>query len=133
MFRRCKIRVGKYKSGRQKTAIFYVRSKPCRGGFVHEAVCIGPLPDERLWESFRPKCPPEERTNAIFRLRYAKVRYCNRTYEDYDGQDALAKLWDQLVECEDLDMPKKNPFRLKKEPRFEEMPEPDEMFSRFSS
>lgn len=131
MFKKYRIKVGKSIDGKPLHADFFVRSKSRRGGFMHEAVCIGPLPDAKLWDAFKPKCPPRERTDALFKLRYARIGYCNRTYEMYNGQDACARLWEQLAKSPDLEMPDKNPFRGKKEPKYEEMPVPDELFGRF--
>jgi hypothetical protein len=118
------------------TVDFFVHSKSTRSGFMHRACAIGPLP--RLDEKSEDYGEYRRNDDELFSKRYAKVSYCNRTWESYSGQTCLARLWDQLSELKFLDMGdirRGNPFAdgsaKKGEPKHEDLYEPDELFGRF--
>ena len=101
---------------------FYVRSKPTRNGFCHEAIVIGPLP---VLEGHQAPCDRSE--------RMARKSYLNRTWESWSGQSVLRMLWDKILKLEWVDtayLPKKNPFDSYKEPKCENLWDPDELFAR---
>ena len=127
MFKKYKIRV-KVKSqdpeiDRRKSynVEFYVWSKPTRNGFCHKAAVVGHLPvkDESK--------DPYDRSQ-----RMAKKSYLNRTWESWSGQSVLQMLWDKILKLEWVDasyLPKKKPFDSDKEPKCENLWDPDELFA----
>ena len=125
--------VFEWKEGKEKRSVdFYVHSKGTRGGFMHRACCIGPLPrlddQKNDWAEYRAN------EDKLFSKRVAKVSYCNRTWECWPGQDCLAHLWDQLAKLKFMDMGRicaGNPFKAETEPKNEYLPEPDELFDNF--
>ena len=101
---------------------FYVRSKPTRNGFCHEAIVIGPLP---VLEGHQAPCDRSE--------RMARKSYLNRTWESWNGQRVLQMLWNKILKLGWVDvscLPKKNPFDADKEPKYESLWDPDELFAR---
>lgn len=101
---------------------FYVRSKPTRNGFCHEAIVIGPLP---VLEGHQAPCDRSE--------RMARKSYLNRTWESWNGQSVLQMLWNKILKLGWVDvscLPKKNPFDADKEPKYESLWDPDELFAR---
>lgn len=101
---------------------FYVRSKSTRSGFCHEAIVIGPLP---VKEGRQAPCDRSE--------RMARKSYLNRTWESWSGQSVLQTLWNKLLKLGWVDvscLPKKNPFDSDKEPKYESLWDPDELFAR---
>lgn len=128
MFKKYKIRV-KVKSqdpeiDRRKSynVEFYVWSKPTRNGFCHMATVIGHLP---------VKDGSKDPYDRVERL--AKKSYLNRTWESWSGQSVLQMLWDKILKLEWVDasyLPKKNPFDSDKEPKCENLWDPDELFAR---
>lgn len=108
-----------------RNLLFFVHSKKTRNGFCHEACCIG-LP--------RQSKETEELVNVedLFKRRYAKVNYLNRTWESWPGQTVLTRLWEKLEELKEKYpfFGSGNPF-AGDEPVHEDLPEPDELFDRF--
>ena len=101
---------------------FYVRSKSTRNGFCHEAIVIGPLP---VLEGHQAPCDRSE--------RMARKSYLNRTWESWNGQSVLQMLWNKILKLGWVDvscLPKKNPFDADKEPKYESLWDPDELFAR---
>ena len=101
---------------------FYVRSKPTRSGFCHEAIVIGPLP---ALEGHQAPCDRSE--------RMARKSYLNRTWESWSGQSVLQMLWNKLLKLDWVDascLPKKSPFGSVKEPKYESLWDPDELFAK---
>ena len=103
---------------------FYVRSKPTRNGFCHEAIVIGPLP---VLEGHQTPCDRSE--------RMARKSYLNWTWESWNGQRVLQMLWNKIlklgwVDVSCLPKKKKNPFDADKEPKYESLWDPDELFAR---
>ena len=101
---------------------FYVRSKSTRNGFCHEAIVVGPLP---ALEGHQARYDRSE--------RMARKSYLNRTWESWSGQSVLRMLWDKILKLEWVDaayLPKKNPFDSDKEPKCENLWDPDELFAR---
>lgn len=99
---------------------FYVHSRSTRNGFRHEACVIGPLPLKR--DVF--DVPREDRRT--------KVNYLNRTWESWDGQSVLLRLWTKLEKNPEIDMtrfPKRNPFESDREPKHESLWAPEELFA----
>ena len=101
---------------------FYVRSKATRNGFCHEATVLGHLP-------VKDGCKdPYNRSE-----RLARKTYLNRTWESWSGQSVLQMLWNKLLKLDWVDvscLPKKNPFDSDKEPKYESLWDPDELFAR---
>ena len=100
---------------------FYVRSKPTRGGFCHQAVVVGCLPVKDGYEVWSDRSE-----------RMAKKSYVNRTWESWDGQSVLRMLWDKVLKLEWVDaarLPKRNPFGSDREPKCESLWDPDELFA----
>lgn len=101
---------------------FYVRSKSTRSGFCHEAIVIGPLP---VKEGRQAPCDRSE--------RMARKSYLNRTWESWSGQSVLQTLWNKILKLGWVDvscLPKRNPFDSDKEPKYESLWNPDELFAR---
>ena len=101
---------------------FYVRSKPTRNGFCHEAIVIGPLP------ALEGRRAPFDRSE-----RMARKSYLNRTWESWSGQSVLQMLWNKILALDWVDvscLPKKSPFGSVKEPRYESLWDPDELFAK---
>lgn len=105
---------------------FFVYSRETPAGFLHEAVMFG-IPSHRLGMRY-----PSADDNELFKLRYKRVPYINRTYEQWGGQTVLQRLWKQLGKV------KKNfpVFALScpfdgDEPGHEDIPNPDDLFDRF--
>lgn len=126
MFKKYKVRVRPQdtETGRRKgyDVEFYVRSKPTRGGFCHEAVAVGCLP-------VKDGCQASGDRSE----RMAKKSYINRTWESWSGQSVLQMLWNKLLKLDWVDasrLPKKNPFDSDKEPKHESPWDPDELFAR---
>ena len=100
---------------------FFVRSKPTRDGFCHEAVVIGVLPVKEGHKA------PYDRSE-----RRAKKYYCNRTWEAWDGQSVLKMLWNKITELAWIDttcLPEKSPFDSDDEPTYESLWDPNELFA----
>lgn len=107
---------------------FFVYSKSTRNGFCHLAAIIGPLPTEadKLLMDLMP-------IEDMHRLRRWKTSYWNRTWESLPGQECLKGLWCKLSKCKHLRMErisKKNPFDSDKEPKHEDIWDPEELFRR---
>lgn len=126
----------KDRGGKKHTVDFIAHSKGTRSGFMHRACAIGPLP--RLDDADNDYGEYRRNDETLFEKRYAKVSYCNRTWESYSGQTCLSKLWEQLAGLKFVDMgvvKKVNPFAdgsaKKGEPKHEDLYEPDELFGRF--
>lgn len=101
---------------------FFVRSKSTRNGFCHEATVIGPLP---VLEGHRV---PFDRSE-----RMARKTYLNRTWESWSGQSVLQMLWNKILALDWVDvscLPKKSPFGSVKEPKYEPLWDPDELFAK---
>ena len=101
---------------------FYVRSKPTRNGFCHEAIVIGPLPVLAGHQD------PYDRSELM-----ARKSYLNRTWEPWSGQSVLQMLWNKVLKLGWVDvscLPEKNPFDAGKEPKHESLWDPDELFAR---
>ena len=101
---------------------FFVRSKPTRNGFCHEATVIGPLP---VLEGHRA---PFDRSE-----RMARTSYLNRTWESWSGQSVPQMLWNKILTLDWVDvscLPKKSPFGSVKEPKYESLWDPDELFAK---
>lgn len=101
---------------------FYVRSKSTRSGFCHEAIVIGPLPVKEGRQA------PYDRSE-----RMARKSYLNRTWESWSGQGVLQMLWNKILKLGWVDvscLPKRNPFDADKEPKYESLWDPDELFAR---
>ena len=108
--------------GKSYKVEFYVRSKPTRNGFCHEAIVIGPLP---VLEGHQALFDRSE--------RMARKSYLNRTWESWSGQSVLQMLWNKLLKLDWVDasrLPKKNPFDSDKEPKHESLWDPEELFAR---
>lgn len=102
------------------TVDFYVHSKSTRNGFCHEAVVIGPIPEKEGRQA------PYDRSE-----RRARKSYLNRTWESWGGQDVLRILWNKILSLDWVDascFPKKNPFDSDKEPKYESLWDPEELF-----
>lgn len=126
MFKKYKIRVKSTRPevdrGKGYEVEFYVRSRPTRNGFCHEAVVIGPLP---VKDGHMYACDRSERR--------AKKFYLNRTWESWSGQSVLQALWNKVLKLDWVDvscLPKRNPFDSGKEPKHESLWDPDELFAR---
>lgn len=101
---------------------FCVRSKSTRSGFCHEAIVIGPLP---VKEGRQAPCDRSE--------RMARKSYLDRTWESWSGQSVLQTLWNKILKLGWVDvscLPKRNPFDSDKEPKYESLWNPDELFAR---
>ena len=101
---------------------FYVRSKPTRNGFCHEATVIGHLPVKDGLKD------PYDRSE-----RMARKSYLNRTWESWNGQSVLQMLWNKILKLGWVDvscLPKKNPFDADKEPKYESLWDPEELFAK---
>ena len=119
--------------GKTYSTDFFVNSKSARSGFIHRACAIGPVP--RLDDMGSSWSEYKANDDTLFKKRVAKVSYCNRTWESYSGQTCLSKLWEQLNDLKFVDMraiSEINPFVGGAEPGHEDIPDPDELFSRFS-
>lgn len=105
---------------------FFVHSRKTPSGFLHEAVMFG-FPSHRLGVK-HPLADDEK----LFRLRYKRVTYVNRTWEQWAGQTVLQRLWEQLgkVKKEFPVFAGKCPFDGD-EPDHEDIPDPDALFGRF--
>ena len=116
-----------------KTSIdFFVNSKKTRSGFMHRACVIGMPP--RLDSSMSNWSEYKSNDAKLNEKRVAKVFYVNRSWEPYQGQECLAKLWDQLAKLKFVDMgriSKENPFERGEEPENEDLWEPDVLFDGF--
>lgn len=124
MFKKYKVRVRRILPGAYEkntyTVDFYVHSRSTRSGFRHEACVIGPRPLKR------------EIVNVAKEDRRTKVNYLNRTWESWEGQSVLSRLWAKLEKNPEIDMtrfPKRNPFESDKEPRHESLWTPEELFN----
>lgn len=105
---------------------FFVYSRKTPSGFMHEAAMFG-FPSHRLGAQYHPSAD-----DKLFKLRYKRVSYVNRTWESYSGQTALQRLWEQLGKVK-KDFPV---FALPcpfdgDEPNHEDIPDPDELFGWF--
>ena len=101
---------------------FYVRSKSTRNGFCHEAIVVGPLP------ALEGRQAPYDRSE-----RMARKSYLNRTWESWSGQSVLQMLWNKILTLDWIDvscLPKKSPFGSVKEPKYESLWDPDELFAK---
>jgi hypothetical protein len=119
--------------GTRKSVDFFVHSKGTRNGFMHRACAIGPLP--RLDDMEKDWAKYSENHDLLFKERFSKCSYCNRTWECYSGQTCLAKLWNKLAKLNFIDMgriSKTNPFEADDEPDHEDLWDPGELFGRFS-
>lgn len=125
MFKKYKIPADpEFPGGRQLE--FLVHSRKTPSGFLHEAAMLG-IPAHRLGVQY-----PSADYNELFKLRYKRVLYQNRTYERWGGQTALQRLWEQLGEVK-KDFPVfafPCPFDGN-EPAHEDIPDPDDLFGRF--
>ena len=105
---------------------FYVYSRDTPSGFLHEAAMFG-FPSHRLGVKY-----PLADDNKLYKLRYKRVSYTNRTWEKWSGQTALRLLWEKLGK-----MKKEFPvFALAcpfdgDEPGHEDLPDPDNLFGDF--
>lgn len=105
---------------------FFVYSRKTPSGFMHEAAMFG-FPSHRLGVQY-----PSADDDKLFKLRYKRVSYVNRTWESYSGQTALQRLWEQLGKMK-KDFPvfaSPCPFDGD-EPRHEDIFDPEELFGRF--
>lgn len=105
---------------------FFVYSRKTPSGFMHEAVMFG-FPPHRLGVNY-----PLADDEKLFKLRYKRVTYVNRTWEMWGGQTVLQRLWEQLGKVKN-DFPMfagKCPFDWD-EPNHEDIPDPDDLFGRF--
>lgn len=121
MFKKYKVRVGSRLQGGPLYVEFYVNSIPTRGGFAHRACAIGWLPAK----------PGPIDSDKEFKARCLRVRYLNRTWEEWPGQTVLQRLWEQLGKLPHLNWPKKNPFASHEEPRHVCLEEADSLFDPF--
>lgn len=113
-----------YPGGSQLT--FYVYSRKTPSGFMHEAVMLG-LPSHRLGVQY-----PSADDNELFKLRYKRVLYSNRTWEQWSGQTALQRLWEQLGKVKENFPVFASPCPFDgEEPNHEDIPDPDDLFGRF--
>ncbi len=112
---------------------FFVHSRKTRNGFLHEACVLGDPPrldsiDERYGNYI-------DNDDKLFKARYTKVSFCNRTWESWRGQDCLKRAWKKLESLKFLDMSeicKGNPFESDKEPKYEDLWEPEDLYGRFT-
>lgn len=125
MFKKYKVPADtKYPGGSQLTFFVYSRKTP--SGFLHEAAMFG-FPSHRLGVKY-----PSADDDNLYKLRYKRVSYINRTWERWDGQTVLLRLWEQLGK-----MKKEFPvFALRcpfdgDEPGHEDFHDPDDLFGRF--
>lgn len=105
---------------------FFVHSRRTPSGFIHEAALFG-FPSHRLGVKY----PPAD-DKKLYKLRYKRVTYVNRTWEQWSGQTALQRLWEQLGKVKE-DFPV---FALPcpfdgDEPNHEHVPDPEELFGKF--
>lgn len=119
-----KYRIPEYPGGRQLEFFVYSRKTP--SGFLHEAAMFG-FPSHRLGMQY-----PSADDNELYKLRYKRVSYINRTWESYSGQTVLQCLWAQLGKMK-KDFPV---FALPcpfdgGEPDHEDIPDPEDLFGRF--
>lgn len=126
MFKKYKVKVRSQDSeiDRRKgyNVEFCVRSKSTRNGFCHEAIVIGPLPVLAGHQD------PYDRSELM-----ARKSYLNRTWESWSGQSVLQMLWNKVLKLGWVDvsrLPEKNPFDAGKEPKYEPLWDPDELFAR---
>jgi hypothetical protein len=110
--------------GRQLEFFVYARKTP--SGFMHEAAMFG-CPTHRLGMKY-----PSADDDKLLKLRYERILYVNRTWEQWNGQTVLQRLWEQLGEVK-KDFPV---FALPcpfdgDEPNHEDIPDPEELFGRF--
>lgn len=105
---------------------FFVYSRSTPSGFMHEAAMFG-FPAHRLGVKY-----PLADDDKLLKLRYKRVSYSNRTWEQWSGQTVLQRLWEQLGK-----MKKEFPvFALKcpfdgDEPGHENLHDPDDLFGNF--
>lgn len=105
---------------------FFVHARKTPSGFMHEAAMFG-FPPHRLGVNY-----PSADDERLFKLRYKRVTYVNRTWERWSGQTALQRLWEQLGKVK-KDFPVfagECPFDGD-EPNREDIPDPEELFGRF--
>lgn len=105
---------------------FFVHARRTPSGFMHEAAMFG-FPPHRLGVKY-----PSADDEKLYRLRYRRVTYVNRTWERWAGQTALQRLWEQLGKAK-KDFPVfagKCPFDGD-EPNHEDIPDPEDLFGRF--
>lgn len=125
MFKKYKIPVKTEYPVRGKL-VFFVYSRKTPSGFLHEAAMFG-FPPHRLGVQY-----PSADDNELYKLRYKRVTYVNRTWESYGGQTVLQRLWEQLgkVKKEFPVFALPCPFDGD-EPDHEDIPDPDDLFGRF--
>ena len=105
---------------------FFVHDRKTPSGFMHEAAMFM-FPKHMLGVKY-----PSTDDEKLYRLRYKRVSYCNRTWERWSGQTALQRLWRQLGK-----MKKEFPVFAQAcpfdgdEPDHEDIPDPDDLFGRF--
>lgn len=105
---------------------FFVHDRKTPSGFMHEAAMFG-FPSHRLGLKY-----PSADDEKLYRLRYKRVTYVNRTWEQWGGQTALQRLWEQLGK-----MKKEFPVFASPcpfdgdEPNHEGIPDPDGLFGPF--
>lgn len=132
MFKEYKL-AWKDSKGSDHSIDFFVHSRKTRNGFLHEACFLGTPPrldgiDARYGDY-------HDNEDKLFKARYTKVSFCNRTWESWPGQDCLKRAWGKLEKLKFLDMSevyKGNPFGDDKEPEHEDLWEPDDLFGRFT-
>lgn len=125
MFKKYRVPSGSKYPGESQLG-FFVYSRKTPSGFMHEAAMFG-FPAHRLGVQY-----PSADDNELFKLRYKRVTYVNRTYERWGGQTVLQRLWEQLGKMK-KDFPV---FALPcpfdgDEPAHEDFPNPDDLFGRF--
>ena len=119
--------------GNDHSLDFFVHSRKTRNGFMHEACFLGTPPrldgiDARYGDY-------NDNEDKLFKARYTKVSFCNRTWESWPGQDCLKRLWKKLESLKFVDMSevcKENPFESDKEPAHDDLWEPEDLYGRFT-
>jgi len=112
---------------------FFVNFKSTKNGFMHRACAIGYIP--RLDGNGSNFSQYQANETTLFKKRYCKSSYCNRTWESYPGHDCLMKLWNQLAALKFVDMSEicsLNPFDQESEPEHEDLWEPEDLFAPFT-
>ena len=121
------------RSGNAHTLDFFVHSKKTRKGFLHRACMIGEVPRtddiDHDWSEYKAN------EDKLFKKRFCRVPYCNRTWEAWPGHDCLKRLWEQVAVLKFVDLSEvvqTNPFSGDAEPEHTDLREADELFERFS-
>ena len=126
MFKKYKVPADpEYPGGKQLE--FFVHSRKTPSGFMHEAAMFM-FPEHKLGVNH-----PSADDDRLYKLRYKRVRYFNRTYERWDGQTALRRLWEQLGKMKEEFPVFASPCPFDgDEPDHEDIPDYEDLFGRFT-